>query len=258
MPDQAAAVSCQQRDRLFVIELNRPPANALGGPVIEGLQRALDEFETTAARVLLLRSALPGFFAAGADIKLMGDLDAAGFAAYGASMRGVLERLAVLGRPSIAVVEGRALGGGLELALAASLRVASAGARFGLPEPKLGLIAGAGGTQRLPRLVGRGRALDIMLTARDVRADEALRIGLIDRLTAPGGAQAEAETVAGVIAAMSPAAITAILRCADDAADLPLADGLAREAARENELFDQHDGREGIRAFLEKRPPLFS
>ena len=258
MPTQAPAVNCERRDRAFVVELNRPPANALGAAIIEGLERALDEFAKTDARVLMLRSALPGFFAAGADIKLMRDLDTPGFVDYGTSLRAAVERLASLDRPSIAVIEGRALGGGIELAMAASLRVASADARFGLPEPKLGLIAGAGGTQRLPRLVGRGRALDIMLTAREVGADEAFRIGLIDRLTAAGGAGAQADAVAGQISAMSPAALTAILRSTDDAADLPLADGLAREAARETELFDQHDGREGISAFIEKRRPFFS
>jgi enoyl-CoA hydratase/carnithine racemase len=258
VPDDPVAVRWAEHERTFCVELDRPPANALGRPLLDGLERALDDFGRSRARVLLLRSAVPGFFAAGADIKLMAGLDTAGFDRYGAALRQAVERVAALDRPSIAVVEGAALGGGLELALAASLRVGSAAARFGLPEPRLGLIAGAGGTQRLPRLVGRGRALDIMLTGRDVGAQEAFRIGLIDRLTAAGAAEAEGLALSGQIAAMSPAAITAILRGVDDAAELPLREGLAREAARETELFDRHDGQEGIAAFLDKRAPRFS
>ncbi|MHA6758267.1 enoyl-CoA hydratase/isomerase family protein [Streptacidiphilus sp. PAMC 29251] len=259
MNDTPTPVSHEQRGRIFLVTLNRPPANALGVPLLDALHTALDAFEgSDEARVLVLRSTLPGFFAAGADIKHMRDLDTAGFEAYGTALRGGIERLASQPRPSIAAVEGLALGGGLELALAATLRVGSRTARFGLPEPKLGLIAAAGGTQRLPRLVGRGRALDIMLTAREVDADEALSIGLIDRLTEPGQAESEALGLAEVIAGRSPAALSAILRCVGESEDLPLSVGLAREAVRETELFDKHDGQEGIRAFIEKRTPNFA
>lgn len=256
MNNAAHVVSHEQNDRVFLTTLNRPPANALGIPLIEGLHDAFDAFEKSDARVLVLRSALPGFFAAGADIKHMHGLDTAGFEEYGVALRGPIERLAAQERPSIAVIEGLALGGGLELALAASLRVGSPQARFGLPEPKLGLIAAAGGTQRLPRLVGRGRALDIMLTAREVGPQEARSISLIDRLSEEAGV--EAMDMAEVIATRSPAAVTAVLHCVKDSEELSLEEGLAREAARETELFDKHDGQEGIRAFIEKRAPDFS
>lgn len=256
MIDSPAPVSHEQHDRIFLITLNRPPANALGLPLIDGLHTALDAFEKSDARVLVLRSALPGFFAAGADIKHMRGLDTAGFAAYGDKLRAPIERLAALPRPSIAVIEGLALGGGLELALAATLRVASPAARFGLPEPKLGLIAAAGGTQRLPRLIGRGRALDLMLTAREVNAPEALEFGLVNRIAEQAGA--EATELATTLAGRSPAALTAVLACVEDAGELPLRKGLAREAARENELFERHDGQEGIKAFVEKRAPDFA
>jgi enoyl-CoA hydratase/carnithine racemase len=157
-----------------------------------------------------------------------------------------------------AAIEGRALGGGLELALACTLRIGSVSARLGLPEAKLGLIPGAGGTQRLPRLVGRGRALDMMLTAREAEAADALAIGLLDRVTEPGGALKQALELAGPFGAMSRPALTAVLRCVDDAAELPLAEGMAREAARVADLFDSPDGREGLAAFIAKRPASFA
>jgi enoyl-CoA hydratase len=253
---QALVEACYV-DRAFVITLNRPPANALGLPLLQELSERLDEFERGDARVLVLSSNLPGFFAAGADIKLMGGLDTTGFVDYTQTLRSVIEGLARSDRPCIAAVEGRALGGGLELALAASLRVAGKDARFGLPEPRLGLIAGAGGTQRLPGIVGRSRALDLMLTAREVAADEALAIGLVDRLVPAGEATAAALELAATLATMSGPALTAVLRCVEDAYDRPLPEGLCAEAARVSDLFANGDAQEGIRAFLERRPPHF-
>src|SRR6201982_2544077 len=163
---------------LWVVTLDRPPANALGVPILEGLHAAVDAAERAGdVKVMIVTSALDGFFAAGADIKHMSSIDADSFMAYGDKMRAINDRLAGAGWVSIAAVDGLALGGGLELAMACTMRVSGPRGRFGLPEVKLGLIPGAGGTQRLPRLGGRGRALDIMLTARQVSADEALAIG---------------------------------------------------------------------------------
>jgi enoyl-CoA hydratase len=258
---ESEAVSHTVVDRVFRVSLNRPPANALGLPLVTGLERALDSFEKSDARVLVITSALDGFFAAGADIKLMGSFSGAGgaadFAAYGEQLRGPLNRLCASERPSIAAIEGLALGGGLELALACTLRVGSRTARLGLPEAKLGLIPGAGGTQRLPRLIGRGRALDIMLTARDVLAQEAYTIGLLDRLVEPGTAADEAMALATTLCGRSGDALTQIMRCVDDAADLPLEQGLAREAERVNELYTGPEATEGLRAFLAKRRPNY-
>src|ERR1700691_2009862 len=146
----------------------------------------MDFAEAVDAKVLVLASAVEGFFAAGADIKHMSAVDSASFREYGDALRGALERLAALPLVSVAAIDGLALGGGLELAMACTVRVGAARARLGLPEVKLGLIPGAGGTQRLPRLIGRGRALDLMLTGRQIQADEAYWIGLIDRLAKPG------------------------------------------------------------------------
>ncbi|HEY1970319.1 MAG TPA: enoyl-CoA hydratase-related protein [Pseudonocardia sp.] len=253
-----SVISWQSAGGVRTVRLSNPPANALGQALIGELAEALDSFEQSTDQVLLFASELPGFFAAGADIKLMSGASAAEFAGYGEALRGTLNRIAASSRPSIAVIEGRALGGGLELAMAATLRVGSRTARLGLPESKLGLIPGAGGTARLPRLVGRGRALDIMLTGREVDAEEAHRIGLLDRLTEPGGAEAEALALAAVLRANSPAALSEVIRCVDDADDLALDQALQREADRVNTLFSGPQAQEGLRAFLAKRRPDFT
>jgi enoyl-CoA hydratase/carnithine racemase len=258
MTEPAPVVDWAAEGPAFLIQLANPPANQLGRPLLDGLEAATDEFEASVARTLIICSKLDGFFAAGADIKFMASADRAAFEAYGAELRTVLDRIASLDRPSIAAIEGRALGGGLELALACTMRIGSESARLGLPEAKLGLIPGAGGTQRLPRLVGRGRALDMMLTAREVPAEEALAIGLLDRVTAPGGALKQALELAGQFGIMSRPALAAVLSCVDDAAELPLAEGMAWEAARVTDLFDSPDGREGLAAFIAKRPPSFA
>ncbi|MEU3984016.1 enoyl-CoA hydratase-related protein [Streptomyces sp. NPDC026672] len=256
-PPPSPAVTWSTDGPVFVATMANPPANQLGRALVDGLMAALDAFEASDARVLVVASALDGLFAAGADIKLMSSVDRAGFAAYGAQLRTALDRLAGLARPSIAAVDGRALGGGLELALACTMRVGSASARLGLPEPRLGLIPGAGGTQRLPRLVGRGRALDMMLTAREVEAPEALAFGLLDRV-GDGPALDTALDLARRLAELSGPALGAILRCVDDAAELPFAQGAANEASRVEDLFDSPEGREGLAAFLAKRPANFA
>jgi enoyl-CoA hydratase len=246
-------------DGVLGILLQRPPANALGLPIVDGLHAALDRADQDRhVNVLVVASRIDGFFAAGADIKHMATIDGAGFQAYGDALRGVLDRLAEPARISVAAIDGVALGGGLELAMACTLRVGSARARFGLPEVKLGLIPGAGGTQRLPRLVGRGRALDIILTGRQVEATEAHAIGLIDRLVQDGQAEAAALELARELACHSRPALRAATRSVDAALDLPLGAGSAFEARAEQELFEAGEAREGIAAFLERRPPRFA
>jgi enoyl-CoA hydratase/carnithine racemase len=242
----------------LLIELQNGPANALGYPLIDGLGAALDAADADPTiRAIVIASTVPGFFAAGADIKLMSSVDASGFAKYGDALRATLDRLAAPGRVSIAAIEGVALGGGLELALSCTMRVAGNGARFGLPEVKLGLIPGAGGTQRLPRLIGRGRALDIMLTARQVKAAEALSIGLVDRLVEDGVVANAALELAAQLLGSSAAARAAVIRTVDAAFDLPLSEGMALERGQVGALFEHGEGREGIAAFVEKRPPIF-
>ncbi|MBW0107063.1 enoyl-CoA hydratase/isomerase family protein [Pseudonocardia sp. KRD291] len=244
-------------DGVLVATMFSRPANALGPPILEGLDALIDEAERRRTKVLVLTSAIPGFFVAGADIKHMGTVDAASFRTYGDTLRGATERLAEADFLSIAAIEGVALGGGLELAMAATLRVSGADAAFGLPEVKLGLIPGAAGTQRLPRLVGRGRAIEIMTTGRKVPAAEAHAIGLVDRLADAGGAREAALALAGELAAVSIPAAAAVVRSVDAAFDLPLAEGRQFEIDNIQELFESGEAREGITAFLEKRPPKF-
>ncbi|HEX4391202.1 MAG TPA: enoyl-CoA hydratase-related protein [Mycobacterium sp.] len=259
MPSEnGSPVSLRITGSVIEIILNRPPANALGLPIIDGLHKALDAADALPAKVIVVSSAVPGFFAAGADIKHMSSVDAASFGAYGDALRGAVERLAAHPAVSVAAVDGLALGGGLELAMACTLRVGAAGARFGLPEVKLGLIPGAGGTQRLPRLIGRGRALDIMLTGREVEADEAFWIGLIDRLAEPDTtARATAWELAVALTGASSLAQRAVVRTVAAAYDRPLAEGLRHEAEQVQELFEQGEAAEGIRAFIDKRAPEF-
>jgi len=137
------------------------------------------------------------------------------------------------------------------------MRVAGTKARFGLPEVKLGLIPGAGGTQRLPRLVGRGRALDIMLTARTLQADEAAAIGLVDRVVEDGRSEAAAVALARDLCQLSQPALRAVVRAVDASSALPVEQGFAVEADEEQRLFEQGEAREGLAAFVERRPPAF-
>jgi enoyl-CoA hydratase/carnithine racemase len=248
-----------KRDGAIVeVVLNGPPANALSPEIVIGLHAAMDSEEIAHAKAIVVSSAVEGFFAAGADIKHMSSVDAASFREYGDGLRSAVERLAALPVVSVAAIDGLALGGGLELAMACTMRVAAPRARLGLPEVKLGLIPGAGGTQRLPRLVGRGRALDIMLTGRQVEADEAYWIGLVDRITDPGEtARAAAWRLAHELCAASTPAQLAVVRTVDTAYDRPLRDGLRFEVEQIQELFEEGEAVEGIRAFIAKRAPQF-
>ncbi|ORW24419.1 enoyl-CoA hydratase/isomerase family protein [Mycobacterium palustre] len=252
-----SAVTWSADGPVLHIVLNRPPANALGPAIIEGMHAALDAADKSQPKVLLVSSDLDGFFAAGADIKHMTTVDAASFKAYGDSLRSSLNRLADHAAVSVAAIDGLALGGGLELAMACTLRVAGSTSKLGLPEVKLGLIPGAGGTQRLPRLVGRGPALDLMLTGRQIDATEAFRVGLIDRLVEPGAAVSTARALAEELCAASAPAQRAVVRTVDAAANLPLAEGLRYEVEQIQELFEHGEAAEGLRAFVEKRAPKF-
>jgi enoyl-CoA hydratase/carnithine racemase len=255
MDASAPVVRGEAAPDAYLITLDRPPANALGLPLIGGLAAALDGAEAQGAPIVVIRSAVAGFFAAGADIKHMSTVDLAGFEAYGDALRAVLDRIESYPGVVIAAIEGLALGGGLELAAACALRVASETARFGVPEVKIGLIPGAGGTQRLPRLIGRGRALDLILTGRQADAAEAHAIGLVDRLVPAGEAEAAALALAAELRGSSASALRAGIAAV--AAAYEPGDGFAVERRLVGEQF-QGDGAEGLRAFVEKRPPRFA
>jgi enoyl-CoA hydratase len=233
------------------VVMSRPPANALDAPLIDGLESAIDALEHASAKALVVSSAVPGFFAAGADIKYMSTLDSSEFERYRDALRSSLERLAACGRPSIAAIDGRALGGGLELAMACTLRFATPASTLGLPEVKLGLIPGAGGTQRLPRLVGPGRALELMLSGREVDGREAVAIGLVDVLVEDDATDGALEFARG-LAQLSGPAMEAIITCVDAAQTAPER-GMAIEGSAVARLFAEGHADAGIAAFLERQ-----
>ena len=248
MATELRPVRHDERDGVLHVVLARPPANALGAPLVEGLEQALDALEAGSAKAIVLSSAVHGFFAAGADIKQMSSATHDDFVRYRDALRSPLERLAACGRPSVAAIDGLALGGGLELAMACTLRFATGASRLGLPEVKLGLIPGAGGTQRLPRLVGRGRALDLMLTGREVDAREGASIGLVDRIV-DGDVTAEALAFAGRLARLSAPAMAAIIACVDAAGPVSR-EGMALEGEEVVRMFDDDDTKQALAAFV--------
>jgi enoyl-CoA hydratase/carnithine racemase len=235
------------------ITLASAPANALSHALLAELRDAVGSPSVHSAHVVVVGSGLTRFFAAGADLKLLATLDRKGFAAYLSVLRDVLDEIAALPQPTIAALGGIALGGGLELALACTMRVASHEARLGVPEVRLGLLPGAGGTQRLPRLIGRSRALDLLLTGRAVDGEEALRLGLVNRLGAD--ADAEAAALAMQIAGFPIASTQAIGRCVDAAAGEDVERGMRTELDELLALFAGADGRAGIQAFMARHAP---
>ena len=245
------------KDGLLHAVIDAPPVNALSPQLVEALTLLVDEFEHGPAKVLVISSAVPDFFAVGADLNHVASLSVEEFADYRDAARAPMDRLARSHRPSIAVIDGQALGGGLELAMACTLRFASPSSRLGLPEVMLGLIPGGGGTQRLPRLVGRGRALELMLTAREIGGEEALTMGLVDRLL-HDDVLAESLDAARRMAGFSSPAMTAIMQCADAARDLPEDRGIAVEGVALLSTFEEGEAREGIAAFTQKRRPIFA
>ncbi len=254
-----SAILHEQRDSVAIVRMNRPEKfNALSREMILNLSDIFTNLQTQAdLRAIIITGTGDRAFCAGTDISELTQLEAdeaRKVSERGQALCDQIERSAV---PVIAAINGIAAGGGCELALACHIRVASENARFSLPEPKLGIIPGYGGTQRLAREIGDGRALEMMLTGRTVPAEEALQIGLINRLARSGDVLAEAESLAGEIARLAPLAIRACLKAVTLGVDLPLAEGLALEAELFAALFATEDMREGTRAFLEKRAPVF-
>ncbi len=243
--------------------LNRPHAlNALTVELLEQLERHLDEAEADAEiRAVVLAAAGEKAFCVGADLKALSEEyedEGAGLDALVDTLYRVYGRLERLERPLIAAVHGWCLGGGLEFVLTADLCVADDSARLGLPEAKVGSMPGAGGTQRLPRLIGLRRAKELMFTGEPIGAEEALRIGLVNRVVPAGSLLAEATALAAAIAERAPLALRKIKEAVNGGLDLDLEAGLALERACHDSLVATEDREEGIRAFVEKREPRFS
>jgi enoyl-CoA hydratase/carnithine racemase len=241
-----------QADGVATLRLNRPPMNALSQALLAGIgdaaQRLTDDEAVKAVVVLGGEKA----FAAGADITEFGDQAAA--KRMGRAFRDAFDRLAAIPRPVIAAVNGFALGGGLELAMSCDLRIASEKARVGQPEILLGIIPGAGGTQRLPRLVGPARAKELIWSGRQVKADEALAIGLVDRVVPADELEDEAVAWAGELASGAVVAMGLAKGAIDGGLDGSLARGLDLEAEAFIEVFGTDDARVGVASFLEHGP----
>ena len=245
---------------IATITLNRPAVlNALNATLFRELDEVCAELAAApAVRVLLITGAGPKAFAAGADIAELALTDAVSGEALARRGQNVFTRIATCGKPVIACINGFALGGGCELALACTLRIASETARLGQPEIKLGLIPGYGGTQRLPRLVGPAAALKLILTGEIISAQEALRIGLVEEVISAEELMPRAKALAAQLAGLAPIAMTEAIRAVNDGADLPLQPALALEAQLFGRLCGTADKKEGTAAFLEKRPAKFT
>lgn len=244
---------------LATVTLSRPKVlNALNAATFAELDAVFDDLAADAeVRVVLLTGSGERAFAAGADIRELAAVGAAEGKAFSLRGQAVFRKIETLGKPVIACVRGFALGGGCELAMACTLRIAADDAKFGQPEVKLGVIPGYGGSQRLPRLVGRGAAMKLLLSGAIIDAQEALRIGLVDEVVPAAELMHRARELAAEIAAQAPLAIAEVMRAVDEGLDLPLDLALLREAERFSHLCDTADKAEGTKAFLEKRAAVW-
>ncbi len=248
------------RDRAAWIVVHRPEKlNALNRETVEEIGAAVARAVVDpSVRVLVVRGAGDKAFVAGADIQEMSAMTAAEAQAFSRSLQEMLDRLERSPKPVIAAINGFALGGGCELAMACHLRIAAEPARLGQPEVTLGIIPGAGGTQRLPRLVGRGRALEMILGGEAISAAEALRIGLVNRVVPLADLDREVDTWVAKLGAKGPQALARALEAVLSGTEVALPEALRLEAGLFGLCFATEDMREGTRAFLEKRTPSFS
>jgi enoyl-CoA hydratase/carnithine racemase len=254
-----ANVLYETKGSIAYVTVNRPKVlNALNTPTWTDLKAAFEEAKADASvRGVILTGAGEKAFIAGADISELAHVDA--YDAEESSRFGqkVLDLIENLGKPVIAAVNGFALGGGCETAMACTMRIAAEHAKFGQPEVKLGLLPGGGGTQRLPRLVGKGRALQLILTGETISAQEAYRIGLVNEVVPAASLIERAETILKQIAANAPIAVKFSLEAANRGLDSSQSEGLVLEASYFGICAATEDKKEGTSAFLEKRAPQF-
>ncbi|HET7876080.1 MAG TPA: enoyl-CoA hydratase-related protein [Methylomirabilota bacterium] len=253
-----AFVSLAVTDRIAVLTMERPPVNAMSRALMSELEASLDRAATDpAVRVIVVTSGLPGMFSGGADIRELEGLDAAGCAAFIALGQRLFGRMGGIPKPIIAAINGACVGGGMELSMSCDLRIAAVSARFGQPEVNLGVVSGWGGTQRLPRLVGKTRGLEMLILGEQISADEARAIGLVNRVVPDERLRDEATALARKLAAKSPVALAKVKESVERGLPLPLGEGLREEARCYGEAYVSDDAKEGIRAFLEKRVARF-
>jgi enoyl-CoA hydratase len=252
-------VTVQVADHIGTITMDHPPMNLLGAPLLKALDQTFAEMDGNETVRAVVLTAAGRYFCPGADIHELTQLETAYQGAeLSAQGQALLNRIERSETPVIAAINGACFGGGLELAMACHMRIAAAGVQFGLPEVKLGLIPGFGGTQRLPRIIGPSKAAEMILTGESLTAEEALTLGLVNRVVAGGEVLKQAHVLAGIIAARGRLAIQSALRAIRTSLDSPLAEGLAREAQLFGRLCETADKKEGTEAFLSKRSPRFT
>lgn len=244
--------------RVTVLTLNSPPANALSSSILRELSSVLDQIEKDDNTKAVVLHGEGKFFSAGADIKeftaIENDEDFSELSLYGQRL---FNRIESFKKPIIAAIHGAALGGGLELAMACHIRFAAEGAKLGLPELQLGLIPGFAGTQRLPQYVGVPKASEMLLTSEPIPAEEACSFGLVNRVVSEETLLQESLKLAQKAAEKSAVSVSTALELLQIAKYGSFEHGAAREANSFGKVFASHDGREGIKAFIEKRKPEF-
>jgi enoyl-CoA hydratase/carnithine racemase len=262
MPEATATYSnilLDVQGGVAVITINRPPANALSKATIEELRAALRALENDAnARVIVITGAGQYVFIGGADITEFVGLDDAGARASVQRGHDLFNAIENYPKPVIAAVNGVCVGGGNELALSCDIRIAAESAKFGQPEVNLGIIPGWGGTQRLARLVGKGRALEMMLTGDLVKADDALRFGLVNKVVPDNEVLTHARNLARKLTMGAPLAMKYIKHATNVGLEQGSAAGFKAEAESVEKIFESADAKEGVAAFLGKRRPKFT
>jgi enoyl-CoA hydratase/carnithine racemase len=245
-----------REESFAVITLNRPPANAISPQLMTDLNDALSGVESDHdVRVVIITGAGDRIFCAGADlVSAFSGGDLQGFIRFG---NGVLRRMERLGKPVIAAVNGHALGGGCEVAMACHFRLLKDGARMGQTESNLGIIPGYGGTQRLPRLIGRTKALEYLILGTQISSAECLALGLVNRLTKDGETLNDAKALARQIAKRPPVATRLLIEAVDDGLQVPIDTALEIETRAFMASFRTEDAAEGMQAFFAKRDPVF-
>ena len=257
--ESQSSLTLQREGAVAVVIINRPKVlNALNIATLDELAATMGQLQRDGTvRCVIITGAGEKSFIAGADINELAALTPTLAREHVRKGQAVLDLIEQLGKPVIAAINGYALGGGCELAMACTIRIAADTARLGQPEINLGTIPGFGGTQRLSRLIGAGRALELLLTGEPVGAAEALRLGLVNRVVPAADLLAEAHRLAAAIAAKAPVAVRYILEAVRGGVQLPLGEAQALEAALFGLAASTSDMREGTRAFLEKRAPEF-
>ncbi len=243
---------------MAIVTIDHPPVNAIDKKMVLELEQVIDELETNSeAKIIIITGAGDKAFIAGADITVFSDLNKVSAEEFVLSIQSVLFKIEESQKVVICAINGHALGGGCEVAMACDIRIASEKVRFGQPEVNLGVIPGAGGTQRLPRLVGKGRAMELVFTGDMINAEEAGAIGLVNRVVPPESLMDEAKKMAKKILTKGPIAISKSKRAIREGLEMRLKEGMRLEARLFGELFDTFDVREGVKAFLEKQTPRF-